>query len=208
MKDGQITGPSTEIVRQMFKRIGTPISIQLVTWARGYKEVQEKPNVALYSTTRSAQREKLFQWVGPISRSKDVFYAKKGSGIKIASLDDAKKVKAIGTYLNDAREQFLQEHGFSNLDSVFDNKMNPRKLVHNRIVLWISAENEGRLVAQDAGVDPAKLEAVYTVTESELYLAVSKQSDPSIVKKLQESLDSMHADGSFEKILKKWNVTW
>ena len=61
-------------------------------WAQGYTMAQRQPNVALYSTTRTESRENLFKWVGPLATMKWVFFAKAGSGIKISSLDDAKKV--------------------------------------------------------------------------------------------------------------------
>ena len=43
-------------------------------------------------------REDKFKWVGPLATKRDILVAKKGSGIKINSLEDAKKVKCIGTY--------------------------------------------------------------------------------------------------------------
>ena len=46
--------------------------------------------------------------------------ARKESGIKIDTLEDAKKVKRIGTLREDTRERFLKEHGFTNLESVSD----------------------------------------------------------------------------------------
>jgi polar amino acid transport system substrate-binding protein len=206
LKDGQVSGYVTDIVRHILRRTGETSRIELVTWARGYKEALQKPNVALYTTIRSKARENLFHWVGPIAQRKMVFFAKKGSGIKIASLDDAKKVKSIGTYKDDIKEQFLKKAGFGNLESVMNDETNPKKLVHGRIDLWASAEDTGLLKAQAAGVNPADLEVVFTVKEDGLYIALSKQTDLSVVKVWRDALDAMHKDGSFLRILKKWGV--
>ncbi|OEU71116.1 MAG: hypothetical protein BA863_09845 [Desulfovibrio sp. S3730MH75] len=74
------------------RQTGQEFPIKVMPWAQGYTMAQRQPNVALYSTTRTESRENLFKWVGPLATMKWVFFAKAGSGIKISSLDDAKKV--------------------------------------------------------------------------------------------------------------------
>ncbi|MCF6180129.1 MAG: ABC transporter substrate-binding protein [Geopsychrobacter sp.] len=155
---------------------------------------------------RSAQREDLFNWVGPIALRKMVFFARKSAGIKITSLNDAKRVNSIGTYKDDAKEQFLLKAGFTNLETVINDEINPKKLVNGRIDLWISTDVAGLLKAQRAGVDQTKLEAVFTIKENKLYIALSKQTPTSTVKSWQAALDAMRKDGSYQRILKQWNL--
>jgi polar amino acid transport system substrate-binding protein len=40
-------------------------NIKVVPWAREYLMLQTQANIALFSTTRIAERESLFKWVGP-----------------------------------------------------------------------------------------------------------------------------------------------
>lgn len=207
VEDGIITGYATEIVREMLKRAGHADTIEIVTWARGYSELLERPNVALYSTVRNQQREELFHWVGPVCRNGVVFFAKKGSGIKITSLDEAKKVNSIGTCKYDAGELLLKEEGFDNLDSVLSNEVNPKKLVDRRIDLWLCAEEEGSMVARKAGVDPEDIEAIFDVKVDDLYVAISKHTNSMIVSKWQKAIDSMYRDGSLDEIMRQWKVT-
>jgi polar amino acid transport system substrate-binding protein len=204
---GKVTGSATDIVREVLKRAGQADKIEVVTWARGYKEVQEKANVALYSTTRNEKREKLFQWVGPVARKNWVLFARKG-GAKVTSLEEAMKVKAVGTYKDDAKEMFLKEKGFANLDSATKDEANVKKLADGKIDLWITGDSEGPAVAKAAGVDPAILEPALVVKTAELYLAVSKQTDAATVKALTDAYDAMKADGSLDAIVKRWNATW
>lgn len=206
-ENGKVTGSATDIVREVLKRAGQPDKIEVVNWTRGYKEVQEKANIALYSTTRNEKRESLFQWVGPVARKKWVLFAKKG-GPKIASLDDAKKVKAIGTYKDDAKEMFLKEKGFTNLDSSAKDEANPKKLDAGKIDLWITGDSEGPAVAKAAGLDPAILEPALVVKTAELYIAVSKQTDAATVTALHTAYEAMKVDGTLDGIIKKWNATW
>lgn len=197
---GEVTGMATDIVRAIMKKVGNEYPIKVMPWARGYKMAQEGPRVALFATTRTEQRENLFKWVGPLAIKKWVFFAKKGSGVEINSLEDAKKVSSIGTYKDDAKEQMLIKEGFTNLDSASNLGSNVKKLMAGRNDLWIAGETEGLLVAKQEGVDPAELESVYVVKEAKLYVAFSKDTSDEIVSAWQSAYDELKAEGVVDRI--------
>jgi len=162
------------------------------------------PNVALFSTTRLPQREKKFKWVGPLYKQTWGFYAKKGSEIRIHSLDDAKQIPRIGTYHKDAKEQFLQKKGFSNLVSTNKNISNIRHLVEGNIDLWVSSDFNMPYLAKQAGISPDQLEFVYAFREVNNYIAFSLQTANDIVEKWQNTLDNIIKDGTYEKLSNKY----
>lgn len=202
-EDGKITGLSTEVVREICKRIGHPDDIEVLPWARAYGLIQKKDGIVLYSMTRTEAREDLFEWVGPVAANKWVLFTKKGSGISVSSLDDAKKIGKIGTYKDDAAESFLKDEGFTNLDSVLKDEQNVPKLMAGRIDLWIVGELQGIHKAKKKGVSD-KLEKVYDVKDTQLYIAFSKGTPQEEIAKWQEALDAMKADGSYDTIMKKY----
>tara|TARA_B100000959_G_scaffold287292_1_gene370865 strand:- start:2347 stop:3093 length:747 start_codon:yes stop_codon:yes gene_type:complete len=204
-RDGKVTGLSTEIVREILKRIDHPDNIKVHSWALAYKIIQKKDNVVLYSTVRSKGRENLFKWVGPISISNLVFFAKKGSGILMKSYDDARKVKSIGVYRLDHAELFLKEKGFNNLDIVLDPGLNPRKLAAGRLSLWMINGKVGVFLAKEAGVLD-KIEKVYEIKTDALYLAFSKTIPDAVIDKWQKTLDGIKSDGTYDKILTKYEI--
>lgn len=204
-KDGKITGISTEIVREILKRIGHPDNIEVFSWSRGYNLIQQKGNHILFSTTRTEKRENLFKWVGPLALNKTVFFAKKGSNISVASINDARKVKSIGVYKDAFGEMLLKEKGFTNIDSVVDNKLNLKKLIGGRIDLWIINELTGVQIAKEAGLTD-KIESVFEVQTKQLYMAFSKNTPDEIIKKWQKALDEIKADGSYARILRKYGI--
>jgi polar amino acid transport system substrate-binding protein len=204
MKEGVITGSSVEVVREMLQRLKQPDNIVMLPWARGYNLLKTQPNVALFSTTRTKERESLFHWVGPLCTSQNGFYAKKGSGIRINSLEDAKKVASIATYKEDAREQMLKSWGFTNLDSSKTAASNLKKLLSGRVDLWLYDSLGMPKVAEQVGVDTAELELVFPLNEVSLYVAFSKGTPEEIVEKWQKTLDDMKRDKTFEFISKKW----
>ncbi|MGL1863135.1 MAG: transporter substrate-binding domain-containing protein [Pseudodesulfovibrio sp.] len=101
--DGNLTGLAVEIIQAIQQEIGDHTEIQVMPWARGYQELTTNSNVALFSTTRTPARENLFQWVGPLFTTRWIIYARKDSGLRITSLEDAKSIKRIGVYRDDAR---------------------------------------------------------------------------------------------------------
>lgn len=120
VEDGVLAGPSVEIVREIQRRVGSNEPIEVYPWARAYKIALEEENVVLFSMTYTKDRHDKFKWIGPLAKKRDILVAKKNSGIEINSLEDAKKVKRIGTLRDDTREHLLKSLGVTNLESVSD----------------------------------------------------------------------------------------
>ncbi|WP_147818936.1 substrate-binding periplasmic protein [Salidesulfovibrio onnuriiensis] len=204
LKKDEVKGLGTEIVEAMMQKLGVDFPIFVMPWARGYEMALRDANVALYSTTRTPERERLFQWVGPLLKERWVIYARQDSHIRIDSLEDAKEVGKIGTYIDDVKEQFLQKNGFMNLDSVRNDSMNPGKLVAGRIDLWISSSLSAPYFMRLAKVNRGSIKEVFSFNESTLYLAFSLKTDPAIVKKWQDAYDELEAEGVIKEIQSKW----
>ena len=117
MENGKLKGFAVDVVRGIQRSLKRTDPIYMVPRARAYHLALTRPDSALFSTTRLAQREALFKWVGPLYRQQWGFYARKGSRIRIHSMEEARNIGRIGTYRNDAKEQFLQSLGFRNLVS-------------------------------------------------------------------------------------------
>jgi polar amino acid transport system substrate-binding protein len=206
VENGILVGPSVEIVREIQRRVGSEEPIQVYPWARAYKMALEEENVVLFGMTYTKVREDKFKWVGPLATKRDILVAKKGSGIKISSLEDAKKVGRIGTLRDDTRERLLKKYGFVNLESVSDEQLNAKKLAHGRIDLWAYKIPGMRTVCDLAGVDYTEFEEVYHLREIDLMIAFSKKTSNSIVQKWEDAFHKMAADGTVMQIQKKWNM--
>lgn len=205
VENGVLVGPSVEVVREIQKRVGSKEQIQVYPWARAYKMALTDKNVILFGMTYTKVREDKFKWVGPLATKRDILVARKDSGIKINSLEDAKKVKRIGTLRDDTRERLLKKHGFTNLESVSDEQQNAKKLALGRIDLWTYKIPGLRTVCDLAGVDHTLFEEVFHLREMVLMIAFSKKTSDSIVKEWGDAFKEMSADGTLLQIRKKWN---
>ena len=206
LKDGVLIGPSVEIVKEIQKRVGSHEPIKVFPWARAYEMALEKENVVLFGMTRTKDREDKFKWIGPLSTKRDILVAKKGSGIVINRLEDAKKVKRIGTLRDDTRERLLKSYGFTNLESVSDEQKNAKKLAAGRIDLWTYKKPGLKTVCELAGVDCNEFEEVFHLRKIDISIAFSKKTSDSIVEKWRNAFNEMLNDGTIKRIRDKWNI--
>jgi polar amino acid transport system substrate-binding protein len=205
VENGVLVGPSVDTVKEIQRRVGSDEPIQVYPWARAYKMALEQENVVLFGTTHTEARHDKFKWIGPLATKRDILVARKDSGIRINSLEDAKKVKRIGTLRDDTRERLLKSLGFTNLEPVSDEQLNAKKLVVGRVDLWTYKIPGLRTVCELAGVDYTKIEEVYNLREINVDIAFSKKTSDSVVEEWRNAFNEMLADGTLVKIRKEWN---
>lgn len=202
--DGKLTGFTIEIVREIQKRVGNKDPIHMVPWARGLANLNNEPNSLLFSMARNAERNQQYQWIGPIAETTYGFYVKADSPLKITSLEEAKKVGLIGVYRGDVRDQFLTEHGFTNLDRANSNVSSFRKLMLDRNVMYVDSPMGVKSLAESAGFTLADVRVAFNFMKIQLYIAASKDTDPVIVAKWNKALDDMKKETLFMSIHKKY----
>lgn len=203
-ENGKLTGATTEVVREITRRLGISSTIKVMPWARGYKLALSQPDVALFTTAQTPERQTLFHWVGPLYSVRLGFYARKRDRIRIDTLDDARQAGAIATYKDDFGEQVLKSLGFTNLDSSNSPQSNIRKLMSDRVDLWFFYNVSAHQVAREAGIDPGDIELVYTHKKYFSYIAFSKSTSAEIVEQWQDVLDEIKADGTYWWLTSKW----
>jgi polar amino acid transport system substrate-binding protein len=201
--DGKIAGFATEVVQELQRRLGNTDPIEVVPWIRGYREVQTKPNVVLFSVVRSAERDPLFHWVGPLRTYEYCFYTRKDANVQIKSLSEAKQLRLVGVYKEDIRDQYLTRMGFTNLDRSIDNITALKKLMDGRVDAMAAAESGFSELATMAGFRPNDFEKRYTFLQVQTYIVFSKSTSEKIVKAWNRRFEEMKQDGVFERIHRK-----
>ncbi len=205
LEDGTPTGMSVDIVREIIKSTGDIDNIEIRPWARSYRDIQQKSNKVLFVMTRTLAREHLFKWVGPVATNTWVLFAKKGSDINVSSLAQVKNLNySIGSYLDDACDIYLKEQGLVNLHTVPNDQLNVRKLMKNRIDLWIVGEGQGIFKAKRENNAHQNLKKVLEIKKTKLYIAFSKTTPNNIIIQWQKELDNLKENGIYDNILNKY----
>lgn len=196
-EDGSVTGLATDILRRMMARADQPYDLGLMPWQRAFAMARDMPNTCVYSTTRTAEREPLFAWVGPLVANDWVLFARTGGDAAagpspaVSSLEDARPY-TIGGYDGDATALYLIERGFT-VDTAPYDKLNPKKLAAGRIDFWATGHLLGAYLAAREGVED--IAPILTFRETEMYLACNPQVPQATIDRLNAALDALRAEG-------------
>lgn len=201
---GNAEGFAVDIVKAIQTKVGNSDEIKVVPWARGYYALTTKDNVVLFSTSRTAERNSLFQWVGPITEARFILISKANSPVNLKSLADAKKLGSVGVVNNDVRDQILGRMGFSNLDRVdsFDTLLKKLFIDRNDVIAVSTLTLETQL--KNLGHTLSEVKTQSELGKSQYWLAFSKKVPTETVQRWQKAFDQLKAEGSFEKIYRKW----
>ena len=201
---GQPRGLSVDIVQAIQKRLGQSLPIEFMPWARAFREAQDGPPAALFSMARIPEREKLFQWVGPIVTFQSTFYAKAGSGIRLRSLAEAKRAAKVLVVRDWYTLTQLQSAGFHNLQQISDPIQGVRMLAAGRAPLFAAEKLSMPQTLVQAGVAKGALEEVFSFAASEGYIAFSRSTPMGTIHAWQSQLNEMKRDGTFQAIHRRW----
>jgi len=202
--DGSLTGLTVEVVKEIQRRVGSTDRIKVVPWARGYLELQTLPNIMLFATARTAERNSLFRWVGPLDEKRYSLFVTADSPIELKSLEDAKKLGAIGVYKDDVRDLFLTGKGFRNLERTIDNIANVKKLMSGRIDAFAFATTGVAELAESAGFKGQDLKEVLPILKVQLYIAFSKDTPDATVRTWDRAFKELKKDKTFERIYRQY----
>lgn len=204
-EDGKLTGLAVDVVKEIQRRVGNTDPIELVPWARGYVELETLPDVALFATARTAQRNELFKWVGPFDETAFCLFVKADSRITLKDLAEAKSLRAIGVYTNDVRDLYLTKEGFRNLERTVDNVANVKKLISGRIDAFASAEVSIEELARSAGHKREDMRVALTFLKVQQFIAFSRKTPDATVKAWSEAFEAMRKDHTFERIFRAYH---
>lgn len=202
MSEGQVVGFATEKIRLIMERVGVDYDIEIMPWKRAYLLAQTQNDTCVYSTTRVPERETMFQWIGPTHENDWTLFGRTGRDYQIARIEDARRYR-IGAYNGDVRGDALLAQGF-NVDTVPDKLSNPRKLLVERIDLWVSSMRVGTSLIAENGWSE-QIVPVLTFKRTELYLACHKSVPDAMVDKMNAALRAMNSEGVSAAIERKYN---
>ena len=201
---GVPSGFSVEVVREIQRRTGDASPIRMAHWANAYADTLSKPNTVLFTIVRTPERERLFKWVGPLMEQRFMLAVRADSQLVLHSLQDARRLKRIGTVKSDYRHIYLAEQGFTNLDPVDYSDQNIRRLMAGRIDALAISDLTLPAMLANAGVPRSAVRTALVVSVGQNYIAFSNRTGEETVRKWRAALESMKADGTLERYRKKW----
>jgi len=201
---GKPDGLAVEVAEAIQKRIGSTAPIQVVPWARGYRAVQEEPNVLLFAVGRSDEREKLMTLLGPVGISRTVLYARKGEAARLLAMGDDIYKLPVGAYRGSIFADTARKRGFLSIDQAATPQITAKMLMMGRFDLWSEGSIVVPSVLKEIGYSADDVEKVMILDSLELYFAFSPHISAATVKQWEDGLRGLKKDGVFQKIYQKW----
>ena len=195
VRGGKVHGYSVEILKAVWRKLGVAEQpIRVVPWARGYWEAQNKPRVMLFAMARTAEREKLFHWVGPFYQADVALSAPSGRTVEVRSLTEARRLH-IAVIREDVGQMLLKEQGFpdSTINLVNSLEQGLKMLDAGRVALLCANPNSL----------PPGYRTIWPIGEIKDYYALSLDVEPGLVTRFQIALDSLGDER--RAILKKYD---
>lgn len=200
-------GFSVEIVQYIMNELQVNYPIEYFPGPRAKLILDKGPFVMYFAMWRIPEREKQYNWIGPIGKASQYFYKKKGSPLIINTLEDAKKVKRVSCKPKVLIYKVLTDSGFKNLDPAPDQVGIYLKVITGRCDLAIGETSLGvkywlkklKFPSDTLEQTPVK------VIDADLYIACNKNIPDSVITKWQNALDKMKASGEYQKAYQKYN---
>jgi len=203
--DGKLTGVGPEIVYEMAKVLGVAdLKVEVLPWKRAYQLALNDQDVALFSMSRIAQREKLFKWVGPLYTMGSFLFGRHDYAKEIKSIEDAKKAKSILLQAGGASETRLLAQGFNNLVPIQNIDQQIKMLTIGRVELASATDATVAYQMRKQGIPTGTVKPVFWMNDADLYLAFSLKTDDKVINKWRAALDAIRKNGRWQKITEKF----
>lgn len=203
-ENGRPDGLAAQLVAEIQHRLGRHEPVEFMPWSRGYRLAQGPGPVCLFTMARTAEREPLFKWVGPVVTFYNALYAIKGPGRRYRTLEEAQRARAILVVRDWFSARELAKRGFRNLVEVGDPARALRMLLARRAPLMAADSVLMPKLVRDARLPEDAVESVFSYAGADGYLAFSLATPDTEVAQWQTALDALKADGSFLRVFKRW----
>jgi len=204
-EDGRITGISTTIVEAAFKRAGLDYTIKVMPWKRAVQQTDDTPNTFIYTMARTQNRENKYIWVGKLFDRKVTLFRHRDrielDELSQESLHSQTKPCAMK---GDASYELLLQRGFLEYNIINS------PTTHENICPKMVGEGRADFTVYNPYalaymVETGKLDDIFVahsvlINEDGYYLAANPDSDPKIIKKLQQAFKELAAEGLNDKI--------
>lgn len=205
--NGKFSGISTDIVKTILSELGQDIPIEIYPWARAYNIALSAPNVVIFTAGKTQERvEHGFFFIGPVSTRRHSLYKKSGRKLTAESIEDViRQGLKVGAMRGDWRAGYLEDRGVT-VDFVVEHAQNIKKLMANRIDLFVLSDLELTSALDQAGIDHGEVELALVFDERPAYILLSKGTPEAVVDQWRRVFAALQASDFFQKQSRKWNV--
>lgn len=196
-------GAVHELVSELMRRSKMPARIDFVPWQRALFLTSKSTRSAVFPLTRTPERDGQFRWLVPLFEGSFVFMSLKNNGFDVTRPSPARQPR-IGVLRGSLMIKLLKSQGYQSIVEASTVDENVRMLRRGMV----------DAVAGERTIYRATLNRLfehrYQVSEpvavNGMWLAGSLDFSEADAALLQKGLKDMVDDGSYARILKKYEI--
>jgi polar amino acid transport system substrate-binding protein len=199
----KLTGMATDIVQRIMALTGDKFEVLFLPSMRSGLTLRTRPKTIMYSLFRTAEREPLYKWVGPIAEESIHPYQLASAQPPVNTLDQLLQAPQVTTRHAGLIPDVLQARGFSNLDkTATESPQLYRMLLARRTPIIVGDTDAGvAYYSRQLNIAPGTLRQVpVELYRSSLYIAFSLDSDDKVVAAWASALEQLRQSGELARI--------
>jgi polar amino acid transport system substrate-binding protein len=200
-------GFAVEITQAIAAKLGQQVKAEYYPWARAYALSQAEPRVVIIPLTRTPDRQAHFQWLVKIFLQQYVFVSKASDKL-ITSLDAARAINRIGVLRGSPTTEFaLREHFSSqHLYEEASVEAGLKDLDSGRIDVYFGGSAIFAATINATGRKLADYQFGVSLGGGEIWLGASRGFSDMDIAAMRQAFDALTADGTYARLLKKYNI--
>lgn len=195
--EGKISGLNTELIQLALTKLNYQGQFEIMPWGRAQLFSQTQPNTCFYSAVRTAEREALYQWVGPLSREYVQLFSAAPEHPQYSHFLQASKLR-IGGQTADAFTDYGVAQGLK-IERIAEIPVNLAMLQLKRIDLWLAGSIGGPYIASLHDM------RIYPVATSEqafgLWMACNADISPEVIDNVNSVLQHLRSEDSLDALM-------
>jgi polar amino acid transport system substrate-binding protein len=200
-------GALTEVVEELARRVSAPLHAEQLPWKRAMLLSEHQPRLAVFPLTRSVEREAKFRWLVRLFQENTMFVSAAGRDDIDLQHPAALKRCSVVVVRGSANLAQLRTDGFTRLVEVTD-VQGAVKMVHDGIVdLLYGSETIFRDLPATMGYAADQFKYGPPAHAVDIWLGGSLDFSAAEAAEFQDAMRSMHKDGSYARILKKYKLS-
>lgn len=201
-------GVLLDLVEAMLKRAELETAPGFFPWARALLMARETPRTLIVPLNRTTEREEQFQWLVKLYAQRIAFLTLAGKP-RVESLEQARRLR-IGGLRGSSNLDTLQQRGVSR-DRIYA-AASLREVQRALERGLIDAIYGSELIHADAwrrsGRNNAPLQTGLTLESAGVWLAAQGGITESEQSRLQQAHDALRADGSVDRLFKRYGLKY
>ncbi len=203
-ENGTITGFAPSLLDEISRELGFTPDISLLPWSESVSMLDNSHNGVLFSMVLNSERKDQYKWAGPFAALEYHFYTDSQEDLNLHSLEDAKKMDAIGVVEGYSITAYLEEQGFTNLVYVEDHQQAFEHLLQGEITLYPSDRLSAKSALEASGYMYYQVKNILPLRTELLYFAFNEMVPDHVVADFQHAIDRFKDNGFLRQLSQQY----